>query len=271
MTLIIGIKCSNGIVMGADGAATLAVLGQPTIRQETTKLDIVENRVIVGVSGPVGLGQRIRAEIQTLWKDGKLTNKKPVEAMKIMREALWEKHLGPELHIGESAKGAIGPLAVQGVLTSTLVALPLHDGSAPSPSLIQFDYQGAPEEATDSLPFVSIGSGQQIADPFLAFLRRIFWQKGSPTVQDGIFTVLWTLEHAIQTNPGGVAEPKQLVILENVEKAPKATPNWRPRQVPSEEFEEHIEAIRAHEESLRDFHRLGSGTVREDMRPPSPQ
>ncbi len=38
MTLIIGIKCSDGIVMGADGAATFATLGQPTIRQETKKL-----------------------------------------------------------------------------------------------------------------------------------------------------------------------------------------------------------------------------------------
>lgn len=43
MTLIIGIKCRDGIVMGADGAATFEALGQHTIRQETTKLDILEN------------------------------------------------------------------------------------------------------------------------------------------------------------------------------------------------------------------------------------
>jgi ATP-dependent protease HslVU (ClpYQ) peptidase subunit len=83
MTLIVGIKCRNGIVMGADGAATLGALGQQTIRQETEKLDILENRIIVGVSGPVGLGQRIRAEIHTLWTDSRvrLVDKKPEEAM----------------------------------------------------------------------------------------------------------------------------------------------------------------------------------------------
>jgi 20S proteasome alpha/beta subunit len=40
MTLIIGIKCSDGIVMGADGAATFGSLGQQTIRQGTKKLEV---------------------------------------------------------------------------------------------------------------------------------------------------------------------------------------------------------------------------------------
>lgn len=65
MTLIVGIKCDDGIVLGADGAATLGVMGQSTVRQATKKLDILKESVVVGVSGPVGLAQRIRGEIET--------------------------------------------------------------------------------------------------------------------------------------------------------------------------------------------------------------
>ena len=59
MTLIIGIKCKDGIVLGADGAATLGAMGQRTILQPMKKLEIISSAMVLGVSGP----RRIRAEI----------------------------------------------------------------------------------------------------------------------------------------------------------------------------------------------------------------
>jgi len=272
MTLIIGIKCKDGIVMGADGAATFAAVGQPTIRQETTKLDILENRVIVGVSGSIGLGQRIKAEIQALWNDNntrtRLGEQKAAEAMKIIREAIWQKILGPEMEVARVSAGVVGQqLALQSALASTILCLPLKGW----PHLFQFDHQGAPEEATETLPFVSIGSGQSIADPFLAFLRRIFWRDCLPTLSDGIFSTLWALDHAIQTHPGGVADPKQVVVLEkNANFSPTNPANnmWKARQLAQEEFEEHMESVKEHEKYIADFHTLGE-SVRQDI-PPIP-
>ncbi len=256
MTLIIGIKCSDGIVMGADGAATYAALGQSTIRQETKKLEIFENCVIVGVSGPIGLGQRIRAEIQALWVDGeiKLQYQRPAEVMRIIRGVIWNKHIGPEMQVAQIAASVIGPqLAQQSAIASTVVGLPLQESSC----LIQFDHQGAPEEASATLPFVAIGSGQPIADPFLAFLRRLFWPDRLPTLNDGIFSTLWTLQHAIQTNPGGVSGPKQIMILEKKNNA------WKARELQEVELYEHEEAIQAHEKQLIDFHKLIPGAENE--------
>jgi 20S proteasome alpha/beta subunit len=256
MTLIIGIKCSDGIVMGADGAATYAALGQSTIRQETKKLEIFENCVIVGVAGPIGLGQRIRAEIQALWVDGevKLQDQKSAEVMRIIRGVIWNKHIGPEMQVAHIAASVIGPqLAQQSAIASTVVGLPLQESS----SLIQFDHQGAPEEASATLPFVAIGSGQPIADPFLAFLRRLFWPDRLPTLNDGIFSTLWTLQHAIQTNPGGVSGPKQIMILE------KKNNVWKARELQEAELYEHEEAIQAHEKQLIDFHKLVPGAENE--------
>jgi 20S proteasome alpha/beta subunit len=258
MTLIIGIKCSDGIVMGADGAATFGSLGQQTIRQETKKLEVVANRVIVGVSGPIGLGQRIKAEIQGLWTDSKvkLGDQRPAEAMKIIRDALWQKHLGPEMQVAQVAAGVIGQqIALQSALAQTVICLPLNG----VPCLIQFDQQGAPEEATETLPFVAIGSGQSIADPFLAFLRRLFWRNCLPTLNDGIFSTLWTLHHAIETHPSGVSDPKQIIILEKTQNHSPRNPTnqmWKPRELPKEEFDEHMDAIQAHEKHLIDYHRL---------------
>ena len=55
MTLIVGVKCSDGIVLGADSSATYTtqLAQQLTIRQDTvTKLHIASEKIIVSVFWP---------------------------------------------------------------------------------------------------------------------------------------------------------------------------------------------------------------------------
>ena len=58
MTAIVGVLCSDGVVVGSDSAATFASGIQPTIEQETIKIDVINDRVIVAGSGLIGLHQR---------------------------------------------------------------------------------------------------------------------------------------------------------------------------------------------------------------------
>ncbi len=248
MTLIVGVKCSDGVVVGADGAATLGAMGQQTIRQNARKLNILSNRIIVGVSGPVGLGQRINGRISDLFSQNKLSGKNSVDGMTIIRQAIWPDIYG-ELQAATAAKDLIGQVALLSALSHSVVAMPLDRKFG----LFQFDQQGAPEEATDDLPFVSIGSGQPTADPFLAFIRKVFWPNSLPTLEMGIFSTLWTLRHAIETNPGGVADPKQIMVLERQGK------DFNAHELASEELEEHDEAITAAESVLGDFRSLTGG------------
>lgn len=242
MTLIIGIRCTDGIVLGADGAATLGTTFQPTVVQPMRKLDIIRDSIIVGVSGPAGLGQLFKGEIDKLWQEQKLSGKKPFEAMSILREAMW-KHAGPNWEATAVVSRTLGAQAAISASTGTIMALPVSKLHC----LFQFDHQCSPEQATEDLPFASVGNAQWIADPFLAFLRRIFWKDKSPSLVDGIFATLWALDHAIVTNPGGVANPKQLVILE------KLSRDWKARELQDAELQEHYQAIEEAEKSLANF------------------
>jgi 20S proteasome alpha/beta subunit len=261
VTLIVGIKCSDGIVLGADGAATLGTMGQNTIRQNVRKLTILSHKIIVGVSGPVGLGQRINGRMGDLYSEGKLTGTKPVDGMRIIREAIWPDIYG-ELQAASTAKNLIGPVATLSALCHTVIALPLDKKFA----LFQFDQQGAPEEATADLPFISIGSGQSTADPFLAFIRKIFWPDSLPNLETGIFSALWTLSHAIEINPGGVAEPIQIMVLERDSK------DFKARELAEVDLQEHYEAINGAESALRDFRTLSRGSASPSVAsvPPEP-
>ena len=49
-----------------------------------------------------------------------------------------------------------------------------------------------------------MGSGQVLADPFLAFVSRVLWQGKQPDVKTATFGVYWALDHAIKFAPGGI-------------------------------------------------------------------
>src|SRR5205823_3850561 len=125
-------------------------------------------------------------------------------------KAFWEDVIAGEWAVANVVKDTLGPqIAVTSANSSMIVALPIEKKA----ELIQFDYQCAPELATDELPFVSVGSGQSTADPFLSLVRKIFWPTKPPPLNDGVFSAVWALRHAIDTVPGGIADPIQVAVL----------------------------------------------------------
>lgn len=54
---------------------------------------------------------------------------------------------------------------------------------------------------------------QPIADPFLGFLKKVFWKERTPHLKEGLFAEAWTLRHAIELNTGGINGPAQIATL----------------------------------------------------------
>ena len=70
MTVVVGIRCTDGVVIGTDSAMTFGLSAQQlTIEQPYhSKIDVVENHIIVAGTGHIGLGQRFAYEVKKLWK-----------------------------------------------------------------------------------------------------------------------------------------------------------------------------------------------------------
>ena len=58
-----------------------------------------------------------------------------------------------------------------------------------------------------------MGSGQPIADPFIAFISKAMFGKKKPKLNEGVFAVFWALQHAIDLNAGGINGPAQIATL----------------------------------------------------------
>lgn len=247
-------------MVGADGAATLGSVTQFTVQQPVKKLTRIEGTVIIGVSGPVGLGQRFAGEMKKLWVGSRIP-KQSFEAMTTIRDAFWP-HAEREWKAAESVARTLGQAAAQSAMSSSVVAIPIQR----EPYLFQFDHQCSPEEATADLPFIAVGSGRTLADPFLAFLKKIFWQNKAPNLSEGTLAALWTLRHAIEMNTGGVSDPVQMMVLESPDGSNR---NWRSRELTADDFAEHDQAIAAAEESLANFRDAQKSSTPSDS-PPTP-
>lgn len=195
MTILVGIRCSNGVVIGSDSSATFSNGVSYTIEQETKKITLIDNKIIVAGTGAVGLNQRFTHEIQKGWKEKAFSDKKPIEAA------------------AEMSRRAIANFQSTFIQTpqyGALVAFPCDKGL----QLCEFDPASfQPELKTDHLWYASMGSGQGIADPFLGFIRKIFWKDGMPTLQDAIFLAVWTIQQTINLNAGGINGPIQMAVL----------------------------------------------------------
>lgn len=195
MTAIVGMFCSDGVVIGADSSMTLgAGSSLRTIEQPTQKIDIVNDRVIVAGTGYVGHGQRFRRVVKTSTGKFMKPRSNPVD---ICRK------------LGNSAiqdfKQTQYPVEFGAVIAF---------GARDEPVLCEFSLgQFQPELKDKHNRFCSMGSAQAITDPFLAFLSELFWPSGEPTLDDGLLVVTWTLDHAITVNPGGVNGPVQVAVL----------------------------------------------------------
>jgi hypothetical protein len=61
-----------------------------------------------------------------------------------------------------------------------------------------------------------MGSGQVMADPFIAHVNHMLFGSGVPKLNEGRLLVAWTLRHVIAFNTGGVGGEMQIQALEKV-------------------------------------------------------
>ncbi|EWS54511.1 Proteasome subunit [Methylibium sp. T29] len=180
----------------------------PTIGQQTTrKVYKLTDTMIFAATGAVGIAQIIADRLSSGWKQGEFKNTSSPEQMMLKLGTAISQTVMPFLQSGVSVQQVAGN--ANGSLCKSMVAMDVKG----TPCLFQFDYNGAPERSTEHLPFVSLGSGQPIADPFLAFLKRLIWSGVQPTVAEGKLVAVWTIDHVCKTNPGGVGGAVQLMVL----------------------------------------------------------
>jgi len=244
MTLIVAIKCKEGIVMGADSAVTSSTgSGQQTAMQPAKKLSIIDDKIIIGVSGSVGLSQFYTKEIEELWKSERCFKHKTVKQLRLKITDALRKHLERERKFASSTKDVFEMMIQHELNSHTLIAMPLDN----EPILLEYPPTLSSEEKDERFPTVAIGIAQPIADPFLYFLRRVFWPNRLPTIGEGKMAAFWALDYSIKAAPSNVSEPIKMAILE------KSGDDVKACEVPEQELSTLAQFIDEAEDYLKGF------------------
>jgi hypothetical protein len=111
-----------------------------------------------------------------------------------------------------------------------------------------------------------MGSGQPITDPFLAHLCRVFFDGKQPNLQEGIFSAVWALEHAIELNPGGINGPSQLAILTRS----ACGGGLSARLLSDDEVSEHLSSVKGAEAHMRGYREILAGNAAKAPSTPAP-
>lgn len=229
MTVLVGVRCKDGVVIGADSAATFSAGQLRTIEQPVKKISIISGRVIVAGTGEIGLGQRFCDVVHKAHDQHKVFQNGPLDVVRALTA---------------TAVNDFGATKAQMGTYGALVAFPSSGGF----ELCEFAPTNFQPELKRDIWYVSMGSGQPIADPCLGFIRQAFWGDGvPPSFNDGVFAVVWTLSQAIALNPGGINAPMQVATLTTQKGSAVA------RFLDSGEIAEHEAAVDGAIDALRQY------------------
>lgn len=261
MTAIVGVQCTDGVVIGADSAVTFGSPDPsipPTIVQDIDKVHIANGCLLYACTGDVGFAQRFGAQLE----------KEPLCDGRLGRRHTTVQKIASDFVDSLNKSHALMPPKF-GVNFGALLAFPVTpsgegDGFAGTQA-VQFDSpRFQPTLLDEELWYMSSGSGSPIADPFLGFLRRTLWRGEMPKVREAMFAVAWTLIHACDVHPGGVRRPIRLGTLTS-----NSNGGFSAAIYPEGQLKETLQMVREAEENVRDFlsHAL---SVADDELPPSP-
>ena len=231
MTLVVGILCTDGVVIGKDSASTLADGQRYTIEQpQREKVRIIEDKLIVAGTGSVGLGQRFEHEVRKCLNAEDFWERDAIEVGRILSRVALDNFRST--HLNTIGYGA-------------LMAFSCRE----EPALVEFgvgDFQ--PEVKTKRSWYVSMGAGQSVADPLLGLMRRVFWGDSPPNRQEGVFAAAMVLTLGCEMAPMGVSKPIQIAVLAEDE-------NGKPfaERISSEAQQEHLESVNSAIEYFRGY------------------
>jgi Proteasome subunit len=231
VTVVVGVLCEGGVVIGTDSSATLGTAYAHTIEQPTRKIDIIDDLVIVAGTGEAGLGQRFVEIVRGMRNENKLKGSYIAIGEELARRA-WNNFNST----GAAGRRQAGSESYPVVGFGALVAFWTGD-KAHLVELAEGSLQ--PEfKSEEAIWYVSMGSGQPIADPFLGMMRETFCKEGCPQMALATFITCWALSHTIDLNTGGINGPLTIALLSKEGDKPVA------RMLTADEVDDHIQAVK---------------------------
>lgn len=229
MTVVAAFLCSDGAVVSSDSMITPTMGGLNVGHHHGIKVYVLPCTQVFAFAGDQGQAARFKLLAES--NHGfLLTAAHPLDYPLALAQALSEQF--QNTGIGNS----IGVNTILMFLHQNSCHCCAFEG-AMQPRLLDRDHY-----------YVALGIGKLSADPFLRFLVDTFCQSGQPTVREAVFLATWAVQHVIDVNPGGVAGPIRVAVIEK-----DGAGGYTASELSSTEIDDTQQAIESAFDALRDW------------------
>lgn len=246
MTVVVGFHCRDGLVIGADSMLTPSLGGISVGHHKGVKVHLLSGGQLFAFAGDQGQAARFQ----------------------LLADSNHALPAGMTLALDY-------PLALTSGIIQQFISTGINHNIEVN-TLLGFEHNGErrlcvfegplqPRLLDDHHYYVALGSGKLSADPFLRFLADIFCKGGPPTVREATLLTTWAIQHVIDVNPGGVAGPIKIAVME---RDPGGI--WQTRYLSDNEVDDHGQSIESALDQLRAWKDAlgGEGDVEAEVPPP---
>jgi len=201
VTLVVALRCADGLVVASDSQSTAQTGSQPT-KGDIHKLFILGSQFAWGGSGPIGSIQRVRAELEGCTAEIVRDFKHFEPGMKTLHKHIHKIQ-------DEVERETLGDLQAKAAQRSAyLVAFFTEDG----PHILEFETAGS-RTLHDTDGFSAIGSGDIFAmHSFRSLRHHQLVTLSQPQAQ----ALAWrTVDDAIATAAWGLGGPVSIAVVDS--------------------------------------------------------
>jgi len=228
MTIVVAIKCSDGVVISSDSMITVNEFAQYTGQ----KIHLLPGppMQLFAFAGNLAYAERFRA-VATFLASQLANDEHKLKYATTVGGGLFNNLLSTGLK----------PLEVE---LETILAFVKDD----MPEVCVFDLGSQPHYLDQDYYSVTLGSGSVAATPFLKFLTDTLLNgRQQPTVAEGKLLGTWAVKYAIDTLAQGVGHPIDIATIEKNESGG----DWQLRELDRHSVEETLQAIQSASDALR--------------------
>lgn len=251
MTVVVAFHCSDGAVVASDSMLTPSMGGINVGHHSGIKCRVIPGPQLFAFAGDQGQAARFRFFAESM-----------VSQIAASPHAL--------LHSVDLSRSILTQLDSTGIPPNSVgvnaVLAFIHGAGC---HCCVFEAALQPRLLDDDHCYAALGSGKLSADPFLRFIFDTFCTPGQPPpVHLAAFLAVWTVQHVINVNPGGVAGPIRVSIFER-----NVTGSFDAKELSTAEIEAHTLAVDNAAKSLRDWRNgiQGGAAARNVEAPPQPE
>jgi 20S proteasome alpha/beta subunit len=193
MTIVVCIKCSDGVALAADSMLSIGEM-----QHSGKKIQIIDQRSIFAFAGDLGLAERFKAfavaEMPSIYDDPNMLTH-AINISRLTADSFKSTHIEP--------------------ITAQLQTIIVHPHQDKVEACLFLPFLN-PRYLDSNHCYAVLGSGTSAALPFLAFLlESLNAEGGPPNLSDGKLFAAWAVTYAIQRLSGGVGGDINVAIATN--------------------------------------------------------